>query len=81
MFGNLIKLSWNAGGNKAMMKAATRTTALMTAGTGGFVVDGPVGAVAGGVSAVAGLDLVAASASDGIWQRSQRRSQNLLRSN
>ena len=52
------------GGNKAM-KASTRTTAVMTAGAGGFVVGGPVGAVAGGVTAGSGWDVTTAVVTDG----------------
>lgn len=43
------------GGNKAMM-SATRTTATMGAGAAGFLVGGPVGAVAAGVAGGAAFD-------------------------
>jgi hypothetical protein len=52
------------GGDKAM-KAATRTTVVMGAGAGGFLVAGPVGAVVGGAGAGAEWDLVVAAATDG----------------
>jgi hypothetical protein len=43
------------GGNKAM-KCATRSTAVIGGGIGGFVVGGPVGAVAAGIGAGAAMD-------------------------
>lgn len=43
------------GGNKAMM-SATRTTGVMGAGAAGFLVGGPVGAVAAGVAGGAAFD-------------------------
>lgn len=43
------------GGNRAMM-SATRTTGVMAAGAGGFLVGGPVGAVAAGVAGGAAFD-------------------------
>jgi len=52
------------GGNRAM-KAASRTTVVMSAGAGGFLLGGPVGAVAGGVGVGAEWDLVVAAASHG----------------
>jgi hypothetical protein len=52
------------GGNK-VMKAATRSAVVEAAGAGGFIVGGPVGAVAGGVGAGAEWDLVVAAATDG----------------
>ena len=52
------------GGNKAM-KAATRTTAMIGGGASGFLVVGPAGAVAGGVSVGAEWDLVVSAANDG----------------
>ncbi|EFX63456.1 hypothetical protein DAPPUDRAFT_335437 [Daphnia pulex] len=53
-----------ASGDKAM-KAATRSTVVMGAGAGGFLVGGPVGAVTGGTAAGSGWDLVVAAATDG----------------
>lgn len=46
------------------MNAATRTTAVMGAGIGGFVIGGPVGAAALGASAGVGYDTVATVVTD-----------------
>ncbi|UJR28058.1 hypothetical protein I4U23_009314 [Adineta vaga] len=51
------------GGNRAMA-SATRTTAVMGAGAGGFLLGGPVGAVASGVVAGAEWDLATAVVTD-----------------
>uniref|UniRef100_A0A914ZD12 Uncharacterized protein n=1 Tax=Panagrolaimus superbus TaxID=310955 RepID=A0A914ZD12_9BILA len=58
------------GGDRAM-KAATRTTAVTAAGAGGFLIGGPVGAVAGGVYGGAAYDTAHSAVTDkpqGLFQ-------------
>lgn len=56
------------------MRAASRTTAVMGASAAGFVVGGPIGAVAGGVIAGSEWDVTTAVVTDGTARGKRNRS-------